>query len=52
MDEEGGIWEPFCVKTQTIKTAIESACMIIRIDDIVSGIQPSEEQVSNNYQPI
>lgn len=35
--EELGIWEPFSVKVQTIKTAIESACMILRIDDIVSG---------------
>ena len=32
-----GIWEPFCVKTQTLKTAIESACLILRIDDVVSG---------------
>ena len=32
-----GIWEPYCVKTQTFKTAIESACMILRIDDVVSG---------------
>lgn len=24
-----GIWEPFSVKVQTIKTAIESACMIL-----------------------
>lgn len=29
--EELGIWEPFSVKVQTIKTAIESACMILRI---------------------
>ena len=27
--EEFGIWEPFSVKIQTIKTAIESACMIL-----------------------
>jgi T-complex protein 1 subunit gamma len=32
-----GLYEPFSVKIQTIKTAIESACMILRIDDIVSG---------------
>ena len=32
-----GIWEPFCVKTQTLKTAIESSCLILRIDDVVSG---------------
>lgn len=35
--KELGIWEPLSVKLQTIKTAIESACMILRIDDIVSG---------------
>ena len=34
---EYGIWEPLSVKAQVIKTAIESACMILRIDDIVSG---------------
>jgi T-complex protein 1 subunit gamma len=32
-----GIWEPYCVKSQTIKTAIESSCLILRIDDVVSG---------------
>lgn len=32
-----GIWEPYCVKTQTLKTAVESACLILRIDDVVSG---------------
>lgn len=31
------IWEPYCVKTQTLKTSIESACLILRIDDVVSG---------------
>lgn len=35
--QDYGIWEPYSVKLQTIKTAIESACMILRIDDIVSG---------------
>jgi T-complex protein 1 subunit gamma len=32
-----GIWEPFSVKSQTIKTAIESACLLLRVDDVVSG---------------
>ena len=36
---ELGIWDTFQVKSQTIKTAIESACMLLRIDDIVSGMQ-------------
>ena len=35
--KEYGIWEPLSVKVQTIQSAIESACMILRIDDIVSG---------------
>jgi len=34
---ELGIWEPYSVKVQTMKTSIESACMILRVDDIVSG---------------
>jgi len=33
-----GLWEPFVVKVQTLKTAMEAACMILRIDDIVSGM--------------
>ncbi|KAJ3092415.1 T-complex protein 1 subunit gamma [Quaeritorhiza haematococci] len=33
-----GVWEPFAVKAQTVKTAIESACLLLRVDDIVSGI--------------
>ena len=32
------VYEPFAVKSQTIKTAIEAACMLLRIDDIVSGM--------------
>ena len=31
------VWEPYQVKVQTLKTAIESATMLLRIDDIVSG---------------
>lgn len=36
--KEYGIWEPLAVKTQTIKTAVESACLLLRVDDIVSGV--------------
>ena len=35
--DDTGVWEPFQVKVQTFKTAIESATMLLRIDDIVSG---------------
>lgn len=41
-DSGSGIWEPFAVKVQTIKTAIEAASLILRIDDIVSGIKKSK----------
>ena len=33
------IWDPVEVKNQSFKTAIESAYMLLRIDDIVSGIK-------------
>jgi len=38
-----GIWEPYLVKVQTIKTAVEAACMLLRIDDIVSGISKKDK---------
>lgn len=40
------IWEPYCVKTQTLKTAIESACLILRIDDVVSGTRKKKASSS------
>ncbi len=39
-----GIWEPAAVKLQTVKTAVESACMLLRIDDIVSGCSQKGKQ--------
>lgn len=44
------IFEPLAVKSQTVKTAIESSCMLLRIDEIVSGMsgkggsKPAESQ--------
>jgi len=32
-----GIWEPYSVKAQVYKTAVETAILLLRIDDIVSG---------------
>ncbi|EXJ67654.1 T-complex protein 1 subunit gamma [Cladophialophora psammophila CBS 110553] len=29
-----GVWEPQAVKLQSIKTAVESACLLLRVDDI------------------
>lgn len=37
------IWEPFVVKSQTLKTAVESACLILRIDDVVSGTRKKSQ---------
>ncbi|KAJ2786502.1 T-complex protein 1 subunit gamma [Coemansia interrupta] len=34
---EYGVWEPLAVKMQTVKTAIDSASLLLRVDDIVSG---------------
>lgn len=38
----GQIWDAYNVKAQTFKTAIEAACMLLRIDDIVSGIKKKQ----------
>jgi len=38
-----GIWEPLSVKVHAIQTAIENACMILRIDDIVAGSKSMKE---------
>ncbi|KAJ1911146.1 T-complex protein 1 subunit gamma [Tieghemiomyces parasiticus] len=38
-----GVWEPFAVKVQTLKTAIESASLLLRVDDIVSGVSRKKE---------
>ncbi|KAF4301595.1 putative t-complex protein 1 subunit gamma protein [Botryosphaeria dothidea] len=35
--KEYGVWEPMAVKEQSIKTAIESACLLLRVDDIVAA---------------
>lgn len=40
---ELGIWEPLVVKTQTMKTAVEAAGMLLRIDDIVSGLSKRKD---------
>ena len=35
--KEYGIWEPQAVKMQSIKTAVESACLLLRVDDICAA---------------
>jgi len=43
-----GLWEPLVVKEATLKTAMEAACMLLRIDDIVSGV--TSEELENFLQ--
>jgi len=40
--DEMNLIEPLVVKESTIKTAMEAACMLLRIDDIVSGVTSEE----------
>lgn len=42
------VWEPLLVKTQVMKTAIDSSCMLLRIDDYVSGIKRPEPKSSGD----
>lgn len=44
------IWEPLSVKQQVFKSAIEASCMLLRIDDVVSGFKKKKEQRSGPVQ--
>lgn len=39
---ENGVIEPFVVKQQAVKSAGESASMILRIDDVIAATKPAE----------
>ncbi|XP_054159430.1 T-complex protein 1 subunit gamma-like [Oppia nitens] len=38
-----GVWEPLSVKSQVYKTAVETAILLLRIDDIVSGSKKASD---------
>ncbi|CAL8096463.1 unnamed protein product [Calicophoron daubneyi] len=42
------VWDPLTVKSQTLKTAVETAILLLRIDDVVSGVkkQSGEQNTS------
>lgn len=42
------IWEPALVKSQTIKTAIETSTLLLRIDAVVSGMKKPKAAGSTN----
>lgn len=46
-----GVWEPLVVKEQTIKTAVEMTSMLMRIDDIVSGMQRKTAPKETKAEP-
>mmetsp|Transcript_17165 Transcript_17165/g.44400 ORF Transcript_17165/g.44400 Transcript_17165/m.44400 type:complete len:551 (-) Transcript_17165:322-1974(-) len=48
---EIGVWEPLVVKEQTIKTAVEMTSMLMRIDDIVSGMQRKAPPKETKAEP-
>uniref|UniRef100_A0A646QJG6 T-complex protein 1 subunit gamma n=1 Tax=Hemiscolopendra marginata TaxID=943146 RepID=A0A646QJG6_9MYRI len=45
-----GIWEPLAVKLQTYKTAVETAILLLRIDDIVSGSKKKDKDENTKTQ--
>lgn len=51
--KEHGVWDTYAVKAQTFKTAIETAILLLRIDDIVSGTKKATggEGASSGAQP-
>lgn len=42
--EDANVWEPVAVKNQVLKTAIEASCLLLRIDDVVSGVKKREKE--------
>lgn len=48
---EVNVWEPLVVKAQVYKTAIEASCMLLRIDDVVSG-QKQKKKVEKDDPPL
>jgi len=41
---EANVWEPAVVKIQAFKTAVEASAMLLRIDDVVSGLKKKTEK--------
>jgi thermosome len=46
---ENGVIEPAIVKEQAVKSATESASMILRIDDVIAATKPKEEKGKEKY---
>merc|ERR1719447_1784784 len=48
--KEVGIWDCYAVKAQTYRTALESAMVLLRIDDIVSGTKKADGLEGTGHQ--
>jgi len=49
--KELNIWDPLLVKLQVYKTAIETAILLLRIDDIVSGTKKKDDADKPEKKP-
>ncbi|KAF8561240.1 hypothetical protein P879_09203 [Paragonimus westermani] len=49
--KELNVWDPLVVKSQTFKTAIETAILLLRIDDVVSGVKKQSGDTPTNAAP-
>ena len=49
--ERLGVLEPMAVKLQTYKTAVETAILLLRIDDIVSGSKKRGDDQAQQMMP-
>lgn len=45
---ELNVWDPLVVKSQTFKTAVETAILLLRIDDVVSGVKKQSGDSPNS----
>jgi T-complex protein 1 subunit gamma len=46
-----GIFDTYAVRAQAIKSAVEAACMLLRIDDILSGMKNKKYGDERGGQP-
>ena len=42
--DDGAVWDAYSVKIQSYKTAVEAAAMLLRIDDILSGVSEGKRR--------
>lgn len=47
---DSDVWEPVAVKNQILKTAIEASALLLRIDDVVSGVKKKEKEQKQPMQ--